>query len=246
MNTLYEILEVSENASKEVIEKAYKVLAKRYHPDLQLPENKQKAEQKMKQINEAYDILSDDLKRKTYDEELKSQRESAEREKMKRTSEAEQSNATGVPYTSYANTNQYKNSSYQQNQYGQQGMSSEEQKYREMQRRKYEEELRKQQEQMQNQMEQRYEDAYYNYLRSLGYRIKERWTWEKTKQFILSLLIMAGILLVLWIFPPTHALMLHIYESNGIIKLIVDIIVGIVEALFQAIGSVFQSLFNGW
>ena len=34
-NTLYEILEVSENASTEIIEKAYKVLAKKYHPDLQ-------------------------------------------------------------------------------------------------------------------------------------------------------------------------------------------------------------------
>mgnify|MGYP004462013251 CR=1 FL=1 len=33
--TLYELLEVSENASKEIIEKAYKVLAKKYHPDLQ-------------------------------------------------------------------------------------------------------------------------------------------------------------------------------------------------------------------
>ena len=33
--TLYEILEVSEKASQEVIEKAYKVLVKKYHPDLQ-------------------------------------------------------------------------------------------------------------------------------------------------------------------------------------------------------------------
>lgn len=216
MNTLYEILEVSENASKEVIEKAYKVLAKRYHPDLQLPENKQMAEQKMKQINEAYDILSDDSKRKAYDEKLKSQRETENREKI------------------------------EQNQYRQQGMSPEELKYREMQRKKYEEQLRHQQEQMQRQMEQQYENAYYNYLRSLGYRIKERWTWEKTKKLILTLLIMLGILLILWIFPPTHALMLHIYETNGIIKVIVDIIVGIVQALFQTIGSVFQSLFNGW
>ena len=57
MTTLYEILEVSENASNEVIEKAYKVLVKKYHPDLQKPEDKEKAEAKMIQIYEAYDTL---------------------------------------------------------------------------------------------------------------------------------------------------------------------------------------------
>ena len=57
MLNLYEILEVSEKASKEVIDKAYHVLAKKYHPDLQQGEAKQKAEEKMKQINAAYEIL---------------------------------------------------------------------------------------------------------------------------------------------------------------------------------------------
>ena len=56
MKTLYEILEVSESASNEVIEKAYKVLAKKNHPDLQPEGQKQKAEQVMKQINEAYSV----------------------------------------------------------------------------------------------------------------------------------------------------------------------------------------------
>ena len=50
--TLYDILEVSEKASKEVIDKAYKVLAKKYHPDLQAEENKSKAEAKMKEVKE--------------------------------------------------------------------------------------------------------------------------------------------------------------------------------------------------
>ena len=40
MKNYYEILEVNENASKEVIDKAYKVLAKKYHPDLQEEKNK--------------------------------------------------------------------------------------------------------------------------------------------------------------------------------------------------------------
>lgn len=82
MNTLYEILEVSENASNEVIEKAYKVLAKKYHPDLQLPENKAKAEEKMKKINEAYEILIDETKRKQYDETLLESRKQEEIKKQ--------------------------------------------------------------------------------------------------------------------------------------------------------------------
>ena len=64
METLYDILEVSRKASKEVIEKAYKTLAKKYHPDLQTAENKEIAEKRMKEINEAYNVLSDEQKRK--------------------------------------------------------------------------------------------------------------------------------------------------------------------------------------
>ena len=75
MSNLYERLEVSEKASKEVIDKAYRVLAKKYHPDLQKQEEKQEAEKKMKQINEAYDILSNEEKRKEYDAKLAEERE---------------------------------------------------------------------------------------------------------------------------------------------------------------------------
>ena len=67
----YEILEVNKNASPEIIEKAYKTLVKKYHPDLQQDENKNKYEEKIKKINEAYDILSDPEKRKKYDLNLK-------------------------------------------------------------------------------------------------------------------------------------------------------------------------------
>lgn len=67
----YDILEVSKNASPEIIEKAYKTLVKKYHPDLQKDEDKNKYEEKIKKINEAYDILSDSEKRKKYDFNLK-------------------------------------------------------------------------------------------------------------------------------------------------------------------------------
>lgn len=68
----YEILEVDKNASPEVIEKAYKALVKKYHPDLQEEKNKALAEEKIKLINEAYDTLSNSELRLKYDEQLKS------------------------------------------------------------------------------------------------------------------------------------------------------------------------------
>lgn len=75
MENLYELLEVSEKASQEIIEKAYKTLAKKWHPDLQGGSNKALAEEKMKKINNAYSILSDENKRKEYDAKLEEKRE---------------------------------------------------------------------------------------------------------------------------------------------------------------------------
>ena len=76
MKNYYEILQVNENASQEIKEKAYKVLEKKYHPDLQNDmKKKELSEDKLKQINEAYDILSDSFLRGQYDTELQRQKE---------------------------------------------------------------------------------------------------------------------------------------------------------------------------
>ena len=64
---LYEILGVNKNATDDEIKKAYKKLAKKYHPDLN-PDDKEAAERKMKELNVAYDILKDPQKRAQYDQ----------------------------------------------------------------------------------------------------------------------------------------------------------------------------------
>ena len=61
----YEVLGVSRNASAQELKKAFKKLAMKYHPDRN-PDDSQAAE-KFKELSEAYEILSDDQKRQTYD-----------------------------------------------------------------------------------------------------------------------------------------------------------------------------------
>ena len=62
----YEVLGVAKNAPADEIKKAYRTLAKKYHPDMN-PGNKE-AETKFKEVNEAYDVLSDADKKAKYDQ----------------------------------------------------------------------------------------------------------------------------------------------------------------------------------
>ncbi len=229
--TFYEVLEVSENASEEIIEKAYKVLAKKYHPDLQKDSQKKNAEEKMKIINEAYEVLGDSEKRKAYDARLAQERE---QEKLKQEQNTQFYNFQRAPTTnSYGeNTNTKTNDDLEY----------------EKRRQEYEKKLQRkdyrQRKKMQENLNKDYENAYYNYLRNLGYNVKRSWTKENFRDLVIVLIIMAGIIAILWFFPPSHDWMVNFYENNPIIKTVVNIVGSIIVGIFSGIWNFITGLFG--
>ena len=63
----YEVLGVQRNATEADIKKAYRQMAKKYHPDMNKGDKAAEAEEKFKEVNEAYSVLSDAEKRRQYD-----------------------------------------------------------------------------------------------------------------------------------------------------------------------------------
>lgn len=240
-DTLYEILEVSENASKEVIEKAYKTLAKKYHPDLQKDEySKNNAEKNMKKINEAYEILSNTDKRKEYDNELKQKRQIQENEEIEKQKEQiynEINNRINKNIYNNFNNNYVSNEHSNNNNYNKGEYSNLKEEKEELKRQK--DEYKKTQK-MQEEINREYENAYEDYLRSLGYRVKHKWTKQNYKDFFITLLIMAVIIFILSLIPPVRNWFIQIYEQNPIIKGIVNVFIGILRGIWNAITGLFK------
>ena len=118
MKNYYEILQVNENASSEIIEKAYKVLVKKYHPDLQADTKiKEVTEKRLKEINEAYNVLSNEFLKEQYDVELKKEKEERLRKKYgEKDYGTEKKNFYNTPQTTKNVTNvQKQEQSNQQN-----------------------------------------------------------------------------------------------------------------------------------
>ena len=68
MDDFYEILGVERSASQKEIQKAYRLLARKSHPDLAEDDEKDQAKVRFQKIQEAYDVLSDPEKRQMYDQ----------------------------------------------------------------------------------------------------------------------------------------------------------------------------------
>ena len=78
MSDHYRTLQVTRDAEPEVIERAYRALARKYHPDTRPATEQDRATGDMQRINAAYAVLSDPDRRRHYDASLAAERASAE------------------------------------------------------------------------------------------------------------------------------------------------------------------------
>ena len=202
----YKILEVDKNASPEVIEKAYKALAKKYHPDLQESNMKQKAEEKLKLINEAYEVLSNPDYRRKYDETLK-QSEISE-EDYNRLSEENK-----ILYNELNNLKHTTNNNAPSN-----GELKREEEYQ----RQYEEQL-EYQNQIQQAKQKAYHDAYIQDLKNRGYKIRYKKTPKDYLKNFLAFILTIAILIILWQIPFVHNFFIKIFAENPIFQAILNL-----------------------
>ncbi len=219
----YEILEVDINASPEIIEKAYKTLAKKYHPDLQDDIHKKEAEETFKIINEAYQTLSDPEQRDLYDQKientiisqdkydemyhqnqiLKNKLNDLQQHMHNNTYSQNVNHNTNINNSSNNTENFYQNEPYKKNlQYEQQVNEA---------------------------RQQAYYDAYVQDLKNRGYKIRYKKSFSDYMKTFIAIALVLFILFLLWQIPFIKNYFIELYNTNPV---------------FNVIGKILINLFN--
>ncbi len=237
--TVYDLLEVDEKASKEEIEKSYLRLVNEYKmdPTLSQEENNDN-ELILKKLKLAYDILTDDEKRDKYDAELAKKRAEELIKNVTvqpaQVAEPEEAPKENVPQEKTENIeDEYEEEIIEEHEV--QLTDEEKKKLKKAAEKEFKGNLKRAQK-AEEEYNKAYNEAYNNYLRKMGYTVKEPWTWKRVRNLIVGILIIIVVCALIWLLPPTRNLLIQIYEENFIVKSLVDI----VAMLFNAIVGAFK------
>lgn len=251
--TVYDLLEVDEKASKDEIEKSYLRLVNEYKIDPnQTEEIRNQNELILKKLKLAYDILSDETKREKYDNDLAQKRaeeliknvtvkpEEPKEEKLEKPEEVE---SNVVQNSSQDNVQENANIKYKkvekQEIYEDESRpeielsDAEKKNIKKAAEKEFKGNLKKAKK-AEEEYNRAYNEAYNNYLRKMGYSVKEPWTWKRVKNLLITILSIIITCTLIWLLPPTRNLLTQIYEENFIVKSLVDIVVMLFDAIISA------------
>ena len=202
----YEILQINKNASPEIIEKAYKTLAKKYHPDLQDEAHKKESEEKFKIINEAYQTLSNPQLKASYDQNMMDNNISQEQyEEMYKQNQIlknelnnlhrQQNNQNANP-----NNNMYNNTNSTQD-------TPEKRYKRDLEYEK----------QLERARQQAYHDAYIQDLKNRGYKIRYKKTFKEYLKNLFALCIAIIFLFFILNLPFVKSFFYDLAQNNPLL-----------------------------
>lgn len=216
MKTYYDILEISRFASKEVLNRAHKVLIKKYHPDLEQDEEQRKInEAHLVKINEAYEVLSDDVKRKEYDQKV--------------------FGSADINQDNTQNSDSVIDSKQADEIYKEKAQDEFDQIVNE--------ELKKAQERIDEEermIKENLREYQRQYLRSLGYKVKEPTNWKNVGILVITFLIILVLMFVIYLIPPIKTkINMEIDAKSGM-----GIVLGIIKGFYTLIGNIFKIIFN--
>lgn len=246
MITIYELLDVEEDASKEEIESAYSRLVLEYRQDIKFDEKTNKENEViLNRLKLAYEILTDDAKRKRYDNDLAQKRAESLIENVV-VSEPKQEEiveeSDGVIQSNETNAESYEEKAPSKEVYTEkvQEVKSEEveetltdkekSEIRKAAQKEFKQKLKKVK-QAEAEYNEAYNKAYNDYLRKMGYKVEEPWTFKRVRNLIISILVLILVIVILWNIPPVKEMLNNLYEENFIIKAIVDLINAIKDTL---------------
>ena len=222
----YEILEVDRNASPEIIEKAYKTLAKKYHPDLQDDIHKKESEEIFKIINEAYQTLSNSEQRALYDQKLENTVISQDKyDEMYQQNQVLKNKLNDLQQHMYHDNpnSQMQNYSTDSTYHSQSNTPPHNENYQEQH---YKRNLEYEQ-QVNQARQQAYHDAYIQDLKNRGYKIRYKKTFSDYIKSLIAIILVILILLIIFQIPFVKNYFIELYHTNAVFRVIGNIFINI-------------------
>ncbi len=245
MLTIYDLLEVSEDASKEEIENSFGRLLLKYQTNPNLDEKANKENEFiLNKLKMAHDILIDDDKRKKYDSDLAKKRAEnliknvsvqKREEPEKRTPEV---NSAVVKEKVASKTEKYDEEfddteDYEESVNNTGELSSQEKmKLRKAAKEEFNRKLEKAKK-AEEEYNNAYNKVYKDYMKKMGYKAKMPTPIKKFITTIVFILVMIVVGFIAWHIPPEKEMLVELYNENTVVRILTDFVISTLKIVFS-------------